>query len=395
MKTDFDIIIVGGGPSGLSAASFLSDKGYSVALFDRNYVIGSDVICSGVISNEVFDRYDLPTSSIVAKLKDAELVSPYGSTLQYTHPEQSVSVVDRHKFDFELFQIAKQKGARIYTGANVRSIIKNEHCIEAEVAFDNKVNKYRSKLLVLATGVRFNLHPKLGFGRPKKILKAIQVEIDEILSDKLKLFWGSQYSNGFFGWSIPLDDGRTRVGVMTESNSRECIGNLLTELNYDQQRNRGCINFKQRGISFGSIEKSYSDRVIAVGEAAGLVKTTTGGGIFYGILSAEIACDVIDRCFTEDDFTENTLSDYESGWKNIIGNEIKHGQYFHNFFSKLSDESIDELFEAVNKDGLFDYISRSGNFDWHSGKVVKILRSPNIRRVLLNGFVSSKLKLAI
>ncbi len=211
----------------------------------------------------------------------------------------------------------------------------------------------------------------------------------------MKLFWGSKYSDGFFGWSIPLDDGRTRVGVMTEGNSKEGINNLLCELNYDLEKNNRCINYKQRGISFGSISKSYSKRAIAIGESAGLVKTTTGGGIFYGILSAEIASDVIDKCFSTNDFSDNTLCEYESGWKKIIGNEIKYGQYFHNFFSKLSDDSIDELFEAVGKDGILDYISRRGNFDWHSSAVVKILRSPNIRRVLLNGFMSTKLRLAI
>ncbi|NIP39031.1 MAG: NAD(P)/FAD-dependent oxidoreductase [Candidatus Dadabacteria bacterium] len=395
MDTEFDVIIVGGGPSGLSAASFLSDKGYNVALFDRNNLIGEDVVCSGVISNEVFDRYDLPTSSIVAKLKDAELVSPYGSSIQYSHSERSVSVVDRHKFDYNLFEKAQQKGAKILTAANVKSIKINEDGALASVILDNEVKDFRSKLIVLATGVRFNLHPKVGFGRPSKILKAIQVEVGEVLSDKLKLFWGSQYSDGFFGWSIPLDDGKTRVGVMTKSSPRESINNLLTELNYDHHISTGCINYKQRGISFGSISKSYSDRVIALGEAAGLVKTTTGGGIFYGILSAEIASEIVDKCFKTADFTENSLSEYETGWKNVIGNEIKHGQYFHNFFSRLSDESIDELFSAVSKDGLLDYISRSGNFDWHSGTVVKILRSPNIRRVLLNGFVDSRLKLAI
>ena len=106
LNNDFDIIIVGGGPSGLSAASFLSDKGYNVALFDSSKVIGEDVVCSGVISNDIFTRYDLPKSSIVAKLQDVELVSPCGSYIEYSHPQKSVSVVDRHKFDYELFNRA-------------------------------------------------------------------------------------------------------------------------------------------------------------------------------------------------------------------------------------------------------------------------------------------------
>ena len=363
-------------------------------------------ICSATLTAQTYrilisndDGIDSPLLAALqqelAKLQDVELVSPCGSYIEYSHPQQSVSVVDRHKFDYELFNIASKKGASIFCGSIVKSIKINEQHVDIEVLVDEETKSFNSKIVVLATGVRFNLHSKLGFGRPKKILKAIQVEINEILNDKLKLFWGSKYSDGFFGWSIPLDDGRTRVGVMTEGNSKEGINNLLCELNYDLEKNNRCINYKQRGISFGSISKSYSKRAIAIGESAGLVKTTTGGGIFYGILSAEIASDVIDKCFSTNDFSDNTLCEYESGWKKVIGNEIKYGQYFHNFFSKLSDDSIDELFEAVGKDGILDYISRRGNFDWHSSAVVKILRSPNIRRVLLNGFMSTKLRLAI
>ena len=114
MNNDFDIIIVGGGPSGLSAASFLSDKGYNVALFDSSKVIGEDVVCSGVISNDIFTRYDLPKSSIVAKLQDAELISPCGSYIEYSHPQQSVSVVDRHKFNYELFRALDNWRSRIH-----------------------------------------------------------------------------------------------------------------------------------------------------------------------------------------------------------------------------------------------------------------------------------------
>jgi len=67
---------------------------------------------------------------------------------------------------------------------------------------------------------------------------------------------------------------------------------------------------KRRGISFGTISKSYSDRVIAVGEAAGLVKTSTGGGIYYGLISAERASNVIKEAFQKKDFSAKSLYKY-------------------------------------------------------------------------------------
>lgn len=395
MNNQYDVIIVGGGPSGLSAASFLSDQGYNTAVFDQSNEIGNDAVCSGVISKEAYDRYDLPSNPIVATLRYAELVSPSGNIIDYAHPEDAVVVVDRHKFDFELGVIAQNKGAQINSNSKVKSVVNGKHYAVVEVEKDGEVKVYKSDIVILATGVRFNLHNMLGFGRPKKILKGIQVEVEEKLNDKLKICWGSRYSEGFFGWSIPLETGRTRVGVMTEGNSINGLENLLNDLGYRTHLNDTSLNIKKRGISFGSAINSMSDRIIAIGEAAGYIKTTTGGGIFYGILSAELASEVIDKCFVKRDFSAKALSEYCCNCNSVFGKEIKYGKYFHSFFSKLDDDSIDNLFYAVKEDGFLNFISNKASFDWHRGVVTQILKSPNLRRVLLSGFISNGLKLAI
>ena len=85
MIKEYDVIIVGGGPSGLTAASFLAERGYDVALFDLSEELGKDVVCSGVISQEAFEKYNLPESTIVASLREADLISPSGNTIPYSH----------------------------------------------------------------------------------------------------------------------------------------------------------------------------------------------------------------------------------------------------------------------------------------------------------------------
>jgi digeranylgeranylglycerophospholipid reductase len=396
LNKQYDVIIVGGGPSGLSAASFLADKGFNVALFDMSEELGKDAVCSGVISVEAFKKYDLPINTIVANLRCADLVSPSGNIISYSHPEEAVVVVDRRRFDFELGVIAKSKGAEIFLGSRVRLVSCDKDNVRVEVLKDNELSYYRSRLLLLATGIKYNLHQSLGFKRPSKIMKGIQVEIDHVLNKRLEIYWGSKYSEGFFGWSIPLDNGKTRVGVMTDGNSESGLDNLLNDLGYNIKDNKNNkLNIQKRGITFGSFSKSFADRVLVLGEAAGFIKTTTGGGIYYGILSAEIASDVAAQCFSRNNFSSPVLSSYHNRCKNIFSNEIKFGRYFHSFFSRLSDELIDELFHAARKDDLLHYISNNGKFDWHGGTVSKILRSPNLRKILLNGFINNGLKLAI
>ncbi len=68
---NFDTIIIGGGPSGLQTTHFLSANNLKVALFEKDPGIGMDMVCSGVISKEAFQRFDLPTDSIKGRLKEA------------------------------------------------------------------------------------------------------------------------------------------------------------------------------------------------------------------------------------------------------------------------------------------------------------------------------------
>jgi flavin-dependent dehydrogenase len=258
--------------------------------------------------------------------------------------------------------------------------------VEASLKTPEGESSVRAQIAVIATGVNFKLQTTLGLGRPKKIIKGIQIEMKIEHLKRLRVYFGSRFSSGFFGWAIPLN-GRTRIGVMTEGNALEGLKNILSNVS---NHSNPCVEMgmiRRRGIAFGTIPRSHSDRIVAVGEAAGQIKTTTGGGIYYGLISAEIASEVIKKAFKRGNFRAKTLYEYESLWRNNLGKEITFGEYFHKFYSKLDDSSIDTLFDAAAQDGLFSFIAERGKFDWHKDAVIRILRSPNLRRVLWNGLI--------
>ncbi len=391
---EFDVIVIGGGPSGLQTAYFLSSKNLKVALFEKDSEIGKDVVCSGVISKEAFTRFDLPTDSITGRLKEAELYSPSNKNINYSHPDESVVVVDRHIFDSSLSARAIKEGTEISLNSKVISLVCNENHVECEIKVGNEIKKYRSQVAVIATGVSFNLQESLGMGRPKKILMGIQVEIELEDIEKLKMYWGNQYSRGFFGWAIPLENGRAKIGLMTEKNPLEGLENILDQLGLKDNLHNGNYNIQRRGISFGRIKKSVSNRILAVGEAAGLVKTTTGGGIYYGLISAEIASTVISKAFNSNEFQPHHINNYEKLLNKEFSKELKFGEFFHSFYSDLTDNEINQLFEAAKKDKLLSYISENGKFDWHKEAVINILKSPNIRKILLKRLIKQGVRLA-
>ncbi|MGQ0794129.1 MAG: NAD(P)/FAD-dependent oxidoreductase [Deltaproteobacteria bacterium] len=387
-RASCDVIIVGGGPSGLHAASELSEYGCETVLFEQDSEIGEGVVCSGVISAEAFRRFDLPKETVAARLQEAELISPGGISISYSHPEEAAVVVDRHAFDARLADIARDRGASICLGAKVLSLHPTADRVEARVQTEYGISTIHARIAVLATGVSFNLQSALGLGRPKKIIKGIQVDVKFNEADRLKIYFGNGSSRGFFGWAIPLLDGRTRIGVMTTGDASEELKNTIAKVSPWIDADLELSRAMRRGIAFGAIRRSYADRIIAIGEAAGHIKTTTGGGIYYGLITAQIASDVIRKALAKGSLDARALSEYERIWQKSVGREVRFGEYFHRFYSKLDDPYIDKLFHAAKTDGLFSFIAERGKFDWHKDAVVKILRSPNLRGVLFSGFLA-------
>ena len=122
--------------------------------------------------------------------------------------------------------------------------------------------------------------------------------------------------------------------------------------------------------------------MIAVGEAAGQVKTTTGGGIYYGLLCAELAAEVIVEALQCDRCDEGFLVQYEVKWKKEIYRELKLGYLFRKAFAKLSDHEIEKLFSLASLNGIIPLIRVKARFDWHVEVLRSVMRYRVIRKMI-------------
>jgi len=138
-----------------------------------------------------------------------------------------------------------------------------------------------------------------------------------------------------------------------------------------------------RPIAQGLVSGTYGDSVISVGEAAGQVKTTTGGGVYYGLLCSEIAAHVILEAFRQNSFSAHTLSSYEELWQMKIGNEIRIGYYVRKIYSRLTDRQIEQLFGIVKSNGILGFVGKRMKFDWHSNLLLSLIQMTPIRKILL------------
>jgi len=96
-------------------------------------------------------------------------------------------------------------------------------------------------------------------GRPEKISKGIQVEVQASDADHLRVYWSSQVSEGFFGWAIPLSDGRTRAGLMIQEDTATGLKNLLSRIGHYTNICTDIGRVERRGIAYGAISRSYSN----------------------------------------------------------------------------------------------------------------------------------------
>ena len=113
-------------------------------------------------------------------------------------------------------------------------------------------------------------------------------------------------------------------------------------------------------LPLGPVPRTYADRVVAVGDAAGLVKPTTGGGIHYGLLSGSLAAEVLDDALRRDRLdAAGALARYERLWRRRLGQEIRVGLAFRRIAARLSDDSIDEIIELARVNGVMPLLQET------------------------------------
>jgi flavin-dependent dehydrogenase len=176
---------------------------------------------------------------------------------------------------------------------------------------------------------------------------------------------------------------------MTSRRARPALERLLAGL-ADQGRVSGSPGAViVRAMPLGPLGRTYGDRILAIGDAAGLVKPTTGGGIYYSLLSAGWAVEGLAGAFTRGDFSAKILAGYEETWRSCLGAEIAAGMWFRRLVGRLEPTDLDALTELALTDGLIPIVRETARFNWHRELILRSLRHPGVLRIVLRRLVGS------
>jgi len=372
-----DVAIVGAGPAGLHSAFLLAKAGLDVVLFEAQSRVGERAICSGVVGDEAFARFDLPTQPILSDIRCIQAISPGGKKLEHRTEAPLAQVIDKGEFNRALAQRALNAGVELQLGRWVNSLEVGKHSVEIRYSStETRVASRRAQVAIITTGVNGSLNQALGLAHPRQFLRALQAELTlppNGHGNATRVFVGQGVAPGAFGWEIPLGNNQWRVGLMTTRNPEPYFAKLLQRVapNIDIST----LRIDRKGIAQAAVGRCVIERVIAAGEAAGHIKTTTGGGIYYGLLSAELAAEVVIRAFRNKNFSAQTLGEFERYWRSTFGNELMVGFFARRLASHFTDGQIDGFFDAANATDLLVRLNGRLKFDWHHRALLATLRA--------------------
>lgn len=375
-----DIIIVGGGHVGLYLASELARSGYRVVVLDQKKTIGERIVCTGIVGAEAFRELDLPKETVLGAIQRIRFFSPRGTFFDFTPPQTLAYVVDRGGFNRFFASQALRSGAEIQTGSRVEGISVCGEKVEVKVAeTDGRERSYEARALVLATGTQTRLFELAGLRGPERFLGGAQIHLPFPGEDRTSVYVGREVAPGAFAWVVPLQNGQARIGLLSEANPGGYLKKFLDRIRpgWREEAEEGRMDL--RPVVARPVPRSYGNRVLVVGEAAGQIKTTTAGGIYYGFLGAQAAAETLRDAFERNCFDHRILSGYERAWKKRMGEELRFGYHCRALFRKFSDRHMEELFSDENvREEILNLVYRKADFDWHRNLVFSMLQLPSV-----------------
>ncbi len=353
-----DVLVAGGGPAGCVAAAGMGHE-LHVKVLEEHARVGEPVQCAGLVTPRVVEMASA-SDAVLNKIDGAYVHFPGGRIIELQGNEVKAVVVDRGEFDRRCASLARRAGAEVNTGSRVGPVERTAEGLCVRTA-DGDVE---CGALLAADGYRSGVARSLGFGQARDMVRGLEVDLRLRSEDqrKVRVFLGNDVAPGFFAWAIPCGD-LTRVGLCVsreKGTPQDFLARLLEKQGWAEAER---VRTYSGAIPLGHIARTYADRMLVAGDAAGMAKPISGGGLFTGMTAGKLAAETLLEGFRSGDLSGKGLSIYEKRWKAAYGKELRNSYRVRQVFVRMGDRDLDkagvrldnEKAKAVLATGDIDY----------------------------------------
>lgn len=386
----FDSIVVGAGPIGGYLSKKLNDNGHSVLLLEEHDEIGRPFQCAGLVNPAAMETIGLE-SSILTSIWGANIHSPNGKRVSIGDPNMPRTFsVCRKIFDEAVVMQSIATGTEIMLSTKpVSASIENEY-VEVNIDGPNGSETVRCKLLCGADGAHSWVRRKFRMGNPTETMIGFQIEVTGYSGDDgmLDMYTGASIAPGFFSWAIPTGE-TTRLGTWTKASlmggtsSEEFMSRLMEDKNLNS-RFTDCSEVARfcGPVPSGIVRRPMRERVALFGDAAGICKPTTGGGIGPGFKQVDMLVPLLSNAISKNDLGEVRMKALSSKLKQMKRDQRKKRALRDAFLTEMNDSELEDIFSVWARPEVTDLINEFGDIENPIPLGVKMLREvPEFRRL--------------
>lgn len=365
-----DVIVVGAGPAGSSAAKHAALGGANVILIDKKSEIGSPKRCAEGVSIQGLEKLGIEPNPrwVTQEIEGVRLQAPDGTDVWLTSEEVKLPeagyILERKVFDKYMAMDAARAGAEIKIKTLVTGIDKIDNGFIVSTESMGKEETYKCKILIAADGPEGHIARWAGLrpaAKAKEMESGVQYEMCNVEFERsgvIEFYFGSVAPGGYV-WIFPKGDDIANVGLailphLAKKTAIEYLDEFIAKCPYT--RNAQAVELNIGGDPVGGMTKKlYDDNIMVCGDAAGQVNPLTGGGIISGMIGGMCAGQVAAQAIKED-CSKKFLKQYDKLAHDELDHEIKRYKKVQEYLLTLSDEELDSIAHAFENES-FEKIS--------------------------------------